>query len=263
MQTVHAMITGRRSVARRRGARRRRRRPARSMVCGCNTDQQVTSGVAEVPTDYRLRHPITLQESQSYAASYSSAPIAASLIRRSARRSWRSAWAGSAPRPAASWSSVRSAAATSAPPPTRCTRSSRSWPPSGLPPQSIAVQTYDAATGPSPAPVRIGYPEYRAQAGPMRSVARGHRPELQSRLFRKSAAVELWLRRRSTLSPPRSPIRADLVQPRAETPAYTMRRATVLQKYTSGQSTATEESSTTRPPRSATSANSMQRSRDT
>ncbi|MGO9024168.1 MAG: CpaD family pilus assembly lipoprotein, partial [Beijerinckiaceae bacterium] len=38
---------------------------------------------------------------------------------------------------------------------------------------------------------------------------------------------------------------SDLVQPRAETPAYTMRRATVLQKYTGGQNTATEESSST------------------
>ena len=34
------------------------------MVCGCNTDQQVTTGAPEAPTDYRLRHPITLQESR-------------------------------------------------------------------------------------------------------------------------------------------------------------------------------------------------------
>src|ERR1700733_9642479 len=30
-------------------------------VCGCNTDQQV-AGTLPVPTDYRLRHPITISE---------------------------------------------------------------------------------------------------------------------------------------------------------------------------------------------------------
>jgi pilus assembly protein CpaD len=33
---------------------------------------------------------------------------------------------------------------------------------------------------------------------------------------------------------------ADLVQPRAETPAYTMRRTTVVEKYRAGTSTATQ-----------------------
>ena len=32
---------------------------------------------------------------------------------------------------------------------------------------------------------------------------------------------------------------ADLVQPRAETPAYTMRRTTVMEKYRAGSATAT------------------------
>ena len=41
----------------------------------CNTDQQV-AGAPEVPTDYRLRHPITLQEADT-RSKCSSAPIAA------------------------------------------------------------------------------------------------------------------------------------------------------------------------------------------
>ena len=41
---------------------RRSRSAARCFVCGCNTDQQV-AGAPDVPTDYRMRHPITLQES--------------------------------------------------------------------------------------------------------------------------------------------------------------------------------------------------------
>src|SRR5579863_2665695 len=60
MQTVKAMIAGRRSAA---GLALRAAAAAACaiMVCGCNTDQQVT-GVPEVPVDYRLRHPITLHE---------------------------------------------------------------------------------------------------------------------------------------------------------------------------------------------------------
>ena len=61
MQIVKA-ITGHRSVA---GLVVRAAAAAACaiMVCGCNTDQQVT-GAPEAPTDYRLRHPITLQESR-------------------------------------------------------------------------------------------------------------------------------------------------------------------------------------------------------
>ena len=60
MQTVRTMIAGRRPspescfgpivVA-----------GAALVVCGCNTDQQV-AGVPSTPTDYRMRHPITIKE---------------------------------------------------------------------------------------------------------------------------------------------------------------------------------------------------------
>ena len=32
-----------------------------ALVCGCNTDQQIT-GAPSVPSDYRLRHPISITE---------------------------------------------------------------------------------------------------------------------------------------------------------------------------------------------------------
>src|SRR5271165_3508996 len=32
------------------------------LVCGCNTDMQQVAAVPDVPTDYRLRHPITISE---------------------------------------------------------------------------------------------------------------------------------------------------------------------------------------------------------
>ena len=32
------------------------------VICGCNTDQPKIAAVPDVPTDYRLRHPITISE---------------------------------------------------------------------------------------------------------------------------------------------------------------------------------------------------------
>ena len=32
------------------------------VICGCNTDQPQMAAVPDVPTDYRLRHPITISE---------------------------------------------------------------------------------------------------------------------------------------------------------------------------------------------------------
>src|ERR1700692_2092207 len=60
LQTVRTMIAGRRAVA---GIVVRAAAAAGCalFVGGCNTDQVATS--PDVPTDYRLRHPITLQES--------------------------------------------------------------------------------------------------------------------------------------------------------------------------------------------------------
>src|ERR1700722_5311509 len=60
MQTVRTMIAGRRAIAAI-AVRAAVAAGCALVLCGCNTDQQVAGG-PEVSNDYRLRHPITLQE---------------------------------------------------------------------------------------------------------------------------------------------------------------------------------------------------------
>src|ERR1700728_1510082 len=60
MQTVRTMIAGRRAVAAI-AVRAAVAAGCALLLCGCNTDHRVAGG-PDVSNDYRLRHPITLQE---------------------------------------------------------------------------------------------------------------------------------------------------------------------------------------------------------
>ena len=63
MQTVRAMIAERRCGIAGLALRAVIVAGYALLVCGCNTDMQQVAAVPDVPTDYRLRHPITLSES--------------------------------------------------------------------------------------------------------------------------------------------------------------------------------------------------------
>jgi pilus assembly protein CpaD len=113
---------------------------------------------------------------------------------------------------------------------------------SGMPPQSIVVQTYVAATGPSPAPIRISYPQIKAQVGPCGLWPQDIGPSFNRDYFENQPPWNYGCATQNALAVEvANP--SDLVQPRPETAPYTERRITVLQKYTSGQNTSSEESS--------------------
>ena len=61
MQTVRTMIAAGRGTARL-AIRAAIVAGCALVVCGCNTDQPQVAAVPDVPTDYRLRHPITISE---------------------------------------------------------------------------------------------------------------------------------------------------------------------------------------------------------
>ena len=165
----------------------------------------------------------------------SSAPTVASSIRRNAHKCCHSAWAGNAKRPAASSSRGRWAAATSTPPPTRCMRSSRSWPRAACRRRASwcrPIQRPDRIWPRSASAIR----EFTPRPDP---AACGRRTSV-----RASTATISKINRRGTMAAPlRRNLAAevdnpsDLVQPRAETPAYAARRTTVLEKYRAGQPT--------------------------
>ena len=106
---------------------------------------------------------------------------------------------------------------------------------SGMPPQSIVVRTYPA-TGPNLATVRISYPRIAAQAGPCGLWPEDIGPSLNNGTISRirSSGTIGCANQRNLAAMVDNP--ADLVQPRGETAAYTMRRTTVLEKYRLGQS---------------------------
>jgi pilus assembly protein CpaD len=110
---------------------------------------------------------------------------------------------------------------------------------SGMPPQSIQMRTYPAQS--SVATVRISYPKITAQAGPCGiwpedigpSMTRDH--DENRPYWNFGCATQRNLA--AMVAEP-----ADLVQPRAETAAYTARRTTVIEKYRVGNDPSTTSS---------------------
>jgi pilus assembly protein CpaD len=233
MQTVRTMIASRRSAA----ATAVRAAIAGScalFVCGCNTDQQVTGG-PEVASDYRLRHPITLQEADPTLELFiGSNRGGLNPTQRAEVLSFGLGWKKEATggvvveRPIGSSNEMASADAM------REIVSILAA--SGLPPQGIAVRTYPAA-GPNLATVRISYPKISAQAGPCGLWPQDIGPSFNRDYFENQPPWNYGCAtQRNLAAEVDNP--ADLVQPRGETPAYAMRRTTVLEKYRQGVSSA-------------------------
>jgi pilus assembly protein CpaD len=207
-------------------------------VCGCNTDQQV-AGVPDVPVDYRMRHPITMKESDRTLDLFIGSnrgelnPTQRAQVLAFGLRWKRDATGGIIISRPVGGSNERAAA--------DATHEIASiLAASGMPPQSVAARTYPA-NGPALATVRLSYPKIIAQAGPCGIWPEDIGPSANRDYFENQP---MWnngcASQRNLAAMVDNP--ADLVQPRAETPAYTMRRTTVFEKYREGLDTATQES---------------------
>jgi len=236
MQTDPALTTGCRSV----GIVLRAAAAAACalLVCACNTDQQAT-GAPEVPTDYRLRHPITLQESQRTLQVFIGSnrgelnPTQRAQVL-SFGLNWKRAATGGIVVERPIGTSNERAAADSMREIVSILAAA------GLPPQSIVVQTYPAA-GASVAPVLIGYPKIVAQVGPCGLWPRDIGPTLNRDWTENRPQWNFGCAEQHNLAAMVADP-SDLVQPRGETPAYAMRRTTVLGNYAQGKATNTEYS---------------------
>ena len=210
------------------------------LVCACNTDQQATA-TPDVPTDYRLRHPITLQESsRSLELFIGSNRGELNPTQRAQVLSFGLAWKRSATggivvdRPLGA--SNEQAAADAMHEIVSILAAA------GLPPQSIAVQTYQA--GANLAPVRISYPKIVAQVGPCGLWPQDMGPNFSREYTENQPPWNFGCAEQHNIAA-MAANPSDLVQPRAETPALTMRRTTVLTNYEKGNPTATQTSSST------------------
>jgi len=209
-------------------------------LCGCNTDRQA-AGLPEPPNDYRLRHPITMQESDRGIEIFvGSNRGELTPTQRAQILSFGLAWKREATggisidRPVGSGNEMASADAM------REIMSILAA--SGMPPQSIVMRTYTVHT--TVASVRISYPRIVAQAGPCGTWPKDIGPTWNKDYFENRP----WWNQgcatqRNLAAMVADP--SDLVQPRAETAAYTPRRTTVVEKYRQGINPSTSDASGT------------------
>ena len=109
----------------------------------------------------------------------------------------------------------------------------------GVPPRAVSVRQY---TPPDPrhmAAIRLAYPRISATAGPCGLWPEDLGPSIKNRsYFENKPWYNLGCAHQRNLAAMIDEP-SDLVQPRAETPAYTMRRSVAFEKYRKGMSTAT------------------------
>jgi len=233
MQTVPREIVGRRSAALRAAIVA----GCALFVCGCNIDQQQVSGVPDVPTDYRLRHPITISEGSHTIELFIGSnrgeltPTQRAQLLAFAHTWKREATGGVIVELPRGSSNERSAA--------DAMHEIRSiLVASGVAPGTIVVRSYHPSDR-KLATVRVTYPKITAQAGPCGVWPEDIGPSFNRDYFENQPFWNLGCASQRNLAAMVDDP-ADLVEPRGETPAYTMRRTTVLEKYRSGTSSATQ-----------------------
>jgi pilus assembly protein CpaD len=237
MHTIRTITAGRRAVAAI-AVRAAVAAGCALFLCGCTTDQKVASA-PEPPNDYRLRHPITMQESDRTIELFiGSNRGELTPTQRAQVLSFGLGWKREATggivvdRPVGSNNEQASADAM------REVGSILAA--SGMPPQSILMRTYPAVS--SVAPVRISYPKITAQAGPCGIWPQDVGPSMNRDYFENRPPWNFGCAAQRNLAAMVAEP-ADLVQPRAETAAYTMRRTTVIEKYRQGTNPSTTDSS--------------------
>jgi pilus assembly protein CpaD len=208
-------------------------------MLGACTDTSDEFGVtARIPEDYRLRHPIAIQEAErsvvifvGHARGVLSASQRADVI--GLARIWVSEGTG--------------AIVADVPVDTQNARAAASsfreiqtlLIASGVPPRAISLHRYqpdDLRTLPT---IRLSYPKIAAVAGPCGLWPEDLGPSIKDRGYfdNKSYYNFGCAYQRNMAAMIDNP--SDLVQPRAETPAYTKRRTEGFDKYRQGNATAT------------------------
>lgn len=233
MQSVPASIDGRAGITA--FAVRALLAAGCAFLAGCNTTQQV-AGVPDVPTDYRMRHPIVLSEANRSMEVFIGSNRGALTPSQRAdvlafAQTWRREATGGVIIDLPSGTSNAHAAHGAL----HEVRSILSA--TGVPPHAIAVRDYQ----PSPnqlATIRINYPKIAASAGPCGLWTTNLGPDMNRDYTENQPFWNLGCSvQRNLAAMVDNP--ADLVQPRGETPPYSPRRSVVFDKFRKGESTAT------------------------
>jgi pilus assembly protein CpaD len=209
-----------------------------SVVLGaCNTTTE--SATASVPDDYRLRHPIAVEEAErsivifvGHARGGLSAPQRSDVI--GLAQTWVREGTGAivadvpvdtanAPAAAAVFREVQAVLMAG-----------------GVPSRGIILHHYHPDDPRLLPTIRLSYPKISAVAGPCGVWPEDLGPSILDRTYSQNREYYNFgcAYQRNMAAMIDNP--SDLVQPRAETPSYTMRRAEGFEKYRKGETTATQ-----------------------
>jgi pilus assembly protein CpaD len=213
------------------------------LVCGCQTDQsqQQLAGLPSSPYDYRQRHPITVTEAERTMQLFIGANRASLTPTQRAEvmafaHTWKSEATGGVliDLPAGTVNEQASVGAMH--------EIQSILAANGVPPNGMMVRTYQAGSR-SFATVRITYPKITAQAGPCGLWPQDMGPSENAESFENQQYWNFGCSAQHNLAAMvENP--EDLVQPRSETPTYTMRRTQVVEKYRQGEPTASQYTNT-------------------
>jgi pilus assembly protein CpaD len=209
---------------------------AAALTSGCfKSAQQEMTGT--IPTDYRERHPISIHEGEQALEVFVGTRRAELMpTQRAQIAAFAGAWRRDATGGIALEVPVGTANARAALGIQREIKSVLAS--AGVPPQAIVTRRYQPADPVRLATVRLVYPKMVAEAGPCGMWPQDLGPTADTAYNQNNGYWNFGCaHQRNLAAMVANP--ADLVQPRAETPIYTARRTTVLDKFRKGEGTAT------------------------
>jgi pilus assembly protein CpaD len=201
-----------------------------------HTGDEVTT--ASIPEDYRLRHPIAIQEAnQSVVIFVGHARGGLSADQRADVMGLAQTWLHEATGPIVADVPVDTPNAAAAADAFREVQALLAA--AGVPPRGITLHRYHPSDQRQMAAIRLNYPKISATAGPCGLWPEDLGPSIKDKSYLENKS---WYNlgcanQRNMAAMADNP--ADLVQPRTETPAYTMRRTEAFEKYRKGTTTTT------------------------
>jgi pilus assembly protein CpaD len=200
-----------------------------------HTDEAVT---ASIPDDYRLRHPIAIQEAdQSVVIFVGHARGGLSASQRADVMGLAQTWLREGTGPISADVPIDTPNARAAADSLREIQALLSA--AGVPPRGIVVRRYHPDEARQMASIRLNYPRISAVAGPCGTWPEDLGPSIKNKGYLDNKPYYNFgcAYQRNMAAMVDNP--SDLVQPRPETPAYTTRRAEAFEKYRKGNTTAT------------------------
>src|SRR6266481_9890305 len=201
-----------------------------------NTGGEVVT--ASVPNDYRLRHPIAIQEAnQSVVIFVGHGRGGLSASQRADVMGLAQTWLREGTGTIVADLPVGTPNARAAADALRQVRSLLAA--AGVPPGGIVVRRYQPDDLRTFATIRLSYPKISAIAGPCGLWPEDLGPSIRNPSYFENKSYFNFgcAYQRNLAAMVENP--SDLVQPRSETPAYTARRAEAFEKYRKGTPTAT------------------------